>query len=312
MRLSTLLAAVLAVCAFQTLCAQTAGQGFGAPPPYNLGSSNNPVPQNSRPTAPNELISNQPSARVASNPLTSPTSTDTSKPALGDGKPFDAIPTKSVLGLIREGGLLMIPILFCSFLTVVFTLERLIYLRKGRVIPKPFVRGVVEQLEQQQLDQEEAITLCEDNGSPIAQLFAGALKKWGRPAVEIEQAVVDTGAHITSQLKRYLRLFNAISNLGPLLGLLGTVQGMIAAFNAIAHSGAMGRPEMLAEAIGLALVTTAAGLCVAIPAYIVYVFFLGKIDKLLLEMDAQVSNVIECISAEALSNRTRSRSRKAA
>jgi biopolymer transport protein ExbB len=195
---------------------------------------------------------------------------------------------------------------------VVFVFERLLYLRRGRVIPRPFVRGVIEQLEQQQLDQDEAIALCEENGSPVAELFTTALKKWGRPAVEIEQAVVDAGAHIMGQLKKYLRLFNAISNLTPLLGLLGTVLGMIETFNAISQAGAMGRPELLAGGIGTALITTAGGLCVAIPAYSAYVYFLGRADKLILELDAQVSNVIELICAEAQNSRSRSRTRKAA
>ena len=193
-------------------------------------------------------------------------------------------------------------------------LERLLFLRRGRIIPRPFVRGVIEQLEQQQLDREEAIALCEENGSPIAELFIAALKKAGRPAVEIEQAILDSGERVTSQLRKYLRLFNAISNLTPLLGLLGTVLGMIDAFNSIAQADAMGRPELLASGIGAALLTTAAGLCVAIPAYAAYAFFVGRTDRLILEMDTLGQSVVELISAEAAQStgRSRSRSRKAA
>jgi biopolymer transport protein ExbB len=189
----------------------------------------------------------------------------------------------------------------------VFVFERLLVLRRGRVIPRPFVRSILEQLEQQQLDQDTALELCENNGSPISKLFTAALKKWGRPAVEMEQAVVDAGTHITSDLRKYLRLFNAISNLAPLLGLLGTVTGMIEAFNSIAQSSAMGRPEQLAGGIGGALLTTAAGLLVAIPSYTAYVYFLGRTDKLILEMDSLVSTVVEHTCAEAQSNRSRRR-----
>ena len=224
-----------------------------------------------------------------------------------------SIKTNSFIGILREGGVLMLPILLCSFVLVVFVLERLLFLRRGKIIPRPFVRGVIEQLEQQQLDQDDALQLCAEDGSPTAELFSAALKKWNRPAVEIEQAVVDAGTHISSQLKKYLRLFNAISNLTPLLGLLGTVLGMIDAFNSIAQADAMGRPELLASGIGAALLTTAFGLCVAIPAYSAYVYFLGRTDKLILEMDALVANVIELTSAESLQgNRGRGRSRKAA
>jgi biopolymer transport protein ExbB len=287
--------------------------GFGAPPPLPSNSQNNGQFNNGQ-------LSAQPSARIAAVPNTgvpdlsksSESLLSTSGTGNGAGEAVESIRTSNIISAIKEGGVLMIPIVFCSFVLVVFVFERLLYLRRGRVIPRPFVRGVIEQLEQQQLDQDEAIALCEENGSPVAELFIAALKKWGRPAVEIEQAVVDAGAHIMGQLKKYLRLFNAISNLTPLLGLLGTVLGMIETFNSISTAGAMGRPELLAGGIGTALITTAGGLCVAIPAYSAYVYFLGRADKLILELDAQVSNVIELICAEAQNSRSRSRARKAA
>ncbi len=203
----------------------------------------------------------------------------------------------------------MLPIMACSFVMMVFAFERAIFLRRARIIPRPFVRGVIEQLEQQQLDRDEALALCNDNGSPIAQIFAAALKKWGRPAVEVEQAVVDAGERVTHQLKKYLRMFSAISNLTPLLGLLGTVLGMIDAFNSIAAADAMGRPELLAGGIGQALLTTAAGLLVAIPAYTIYAFFLGRADKLIVEMDVFAQQLVELISAEGLQESQRSRGR---
>ena len=224
----------------------------------------------------------------------------------------NSISTDNIFKILREGGVVMVPILLCSFVLVVFMLERLLFLRRSRVIPRPFVRGVIEQLEQQQLEQDEALELCQQNGSPIAELFIAALRKWNRPAVEMEQAVVDAGAHITSQLRRYLRLFSAISNVTPLLGLLGTVLGMIDAFNSIAQADAMGRPELLASGIGSALLTTA-WLCVAIPAYTIYVYFLGRTDKLILEMDNVSCQCSQLTSAEAFqSSRTRQRGEKAA
>lgn len=297
--------------------------GVGAPPPIQSGSANSGFNgigngQFSNSQLSNSQLATPPSTRIAAVPsagvpeLTKTPGVEGSSSSGVNVEESVAIRTSSIISIIKEGGALMIPILFCSFVLVVFVFERLLYLRRGRVIPRPFVRGVIEQLEQQQLDQDEAIELCEQNGSPVAELFISALKKWGRPAVEIEQAVVDAGAHIMGQLKKYLRLFNAISNLTPLLGLLGTVLGMIETFNSISTAGAMGRPELLAGGIGTALITTAGGLCVAIPAYSAYVYFLGRADKLILELDAQVSNVIELICAEAQSSRSRSRARKAA
>jgi len=287
-----------------------------APNGYNGSSFGSPAPLSGNQAA----LSNEPSARLAAVPqagngISQPTDPVSLGEAEGSAARDASIQMGNIISIVREGGVLMIPILFCSIVLLVFVIERLFYLRRARIIPRPFVRGVIEQLEQQQLDRDEALVLCEENGSPIAELFTAALKKWGRPAVEVEQAILDAGERVTSQLRKYLRLFNAISNLSPLLGLLGTVLGMIDAFNSIAQADAMGRPELLASGIGAALLTTAAGLCVAIPAYAAYAFFVGRTDKLTLEMDALAQSVVELISAEALQNnssRSRSRARKAA
>jgi biopolymer transport protein ExbB len=142
-----------------------------------------------------------------------------------------------------------------------------------------------------------------------------ALRRHGRPAVEVEQAVLDTGERESNFLRRNMRAILAISNVSPLLGLLGTVLGMIQSFNDISNSQAMGRPELLAGGISQALLTTAAGLLVAIPAYAIYVFFIARIDSLISEMDAHAQKLVDVISAEGLQEnegtRTR-RSRKAA
>jgi len=210
------------------------------------------------------------------------------------------IPTKNLLSAVRDGGPLMIPIGLCSFLLLVFVFERAISLRKGRVIPGPFVKRFIEQLQERELDRDEALELCEDNQSPVASVFAAAVKKWGRPAVEVEQAIIDSGERVTNELRRYLRLFSGISTISPLLGLLGTVLGMIRAFNAIATADAMGRPELLAGGISQALLTTAAGLSVAIPAFIAYLFFVSRVDRLIIEIDSLGQQIVECISADAL------------
>jgi len=294
-----------------------------APPPsgFQNGSAfNQPFPNQPQNTQFNNQLGNQPAARIASNPATNPLPTSTSQAAnaapqaTAEATTGSSIPMGNLLNVIRQGGILMLPIIACSFVMLIFVMERLLYLRRARVIPRPFVRGVIEQLEQQQLGRDEALALCEENGSPMAEIFTGALKKYGRSAVEVEQAVVDAGERVVSHLRKYLRLFNAISNLTPLLGLLGTVLGMIDAFNTIARADAMGRPELLAGGIGTALITTAAGLVVAIPSYAAYAFFLGRIDKLILEMDAHAQSIVEIISAEGLqeSGKSRSRSRSRA
>ena len=222
----------------------------------------------------------------------------------------NAIPTQNLLQTLQDGGPLMFPIAICSFVLMVFVFERAISLRRGRVIPGPFVKRFLEQLSEKQLDKEEALKLCKVNHSPVSEVFAGAINKWGKPAVEIEQAIIDAGERVTNGLRRYLRLFNGVSTITPLLGMLGTVLGMISAFNAIAASAAMGRPELLAAGISQALLTTAAGLTVAIPALIAYLFFASRVDRLIIDIDVLGQKLVGLISADALREKVSKDSRR--
>jgi biopolymer transport protein ExbB len=153
------------------------------------------------------------------------------------------------------------------------------------------------------LDRNDALTRCEDNSSHMARVFAAAVRKWGKPAVEVEQAVLDEGERIANELRRYLRVLNGVSTVSPLLGLLGTVWGMIQSFNVIATSPAMGRAEMLAGGISVALLTTAAGLLVAIPSMVFYLYFVGRVDSLVMQIDSRGQELVNLISFEALEER---------
>ena len=212
----------------------------------------------------------------------------------------EPIPTRNLWDIVRDGGPLMVPIAFCSLVLVAFVFERTVSLRRGRVIPGPFVSRFIQQMREGELDHDKALALCLENGSPVADVFAGAVRKWGRPAVEVEQAIIDAGERANNGLRRYLRILNGVATVSPLLGLLGTVVGMIRAFNAIATSDAMGRPELLASGISQALLTTAAGLTVAIPALICYMFFVSRVDRLIIDIDALGQELVQMISAEEL------------
>jgi biopolymer transport protein ExbB len=208
----------------------------------------------------------------------------------------------SIVSKIAQGGWLMIPLALCSLIVLSLSLERLIALRRGRVIPRPFVRRFTECVEDGQLSYDEATELCEEFDCPVAEVFRAALRRWGRPMFEVEQAVMDAGDRVADGLKRFLRVFHAISNVAPLLGLLGTVLGMIEAFETISGQESLGRPEMLASGISVALMTTAGGLSVAIPAYLAYMYFSSKSDNYLNEIDKLCQRVVDCISAEGLEN----------
>jgi biopolymer transport protein ExbB len=216
------------------------------------------------------------------------------------------IPTTDVGGVLSDAGPLMYAILLCSFALVTFFLERVVSLRRRRVIPSAFVARFQQQLADGQLDRSQALQLCEENGSPVAKVFAGAVRKWGRPSVEVEQGVIDAGERATNDLRRYLRVFYAVASVGPLLGLMGTVLGMIQTFNAIASPGAaaLGRAELLAGGIAKALLNTAGGLAVAIPASLLYAYFGSRVDRLIVEIDRLAQEVVNVISAEELQNRT--------
>ncbi len=213
-----------------------------------------------------------------------------------------AIPTGNLRRILSDAGPLMYLIILCSFLVVTFLLERSVSLRRSRVIPKPFVTRFMHQLREGQLDRQQALQLCEENGSPVAEVFAGAVRKWGRPSVEVEQGVIDSGQRVTNGLRRYLRVFYGIATVGPLLGLMGTVLGMIQTFNVIAVADAQGRPELLAGGIAKALLNTAGGLAVAIPASILYVFFVSRVDRLVIDIDELAQEVANNISAEELND----------
>jgi len=220
---------------------------------------------------------------------------------------------KSMLSFIRDGGPLMYPLALCSVALFVFVFERLVSLRRGRVIPRPFVKRFLEQLKEGQLDREKAIKLCDANGSPVAQVFAAAAKKWGRTSVEVEQAIRDAGERVNNQLRRYLRLMNGISQVAPLLGLLGTVIGMIISFNSLSSSAdSVAQKQLLSGGIAQALISTAGGMFVAIPALTAYLYFVGRVDQLIIEIDALGQQIVELISADALAESRAAKRAKAA
>lgn len=222
--------------------------------------------------------------------------------------------SKRLLEVLRNGGPIMFLIGICSFILVVFVFERLISLRKGRIIPGPFTKRMLEQLGDGDLNRDSSVDLCTRDGSPMALVFKAGLQKWGRPAVEVEQAVLDAGERTSNGLRKYLRLINGIATVTPLLGLLGTVLGMIQAFDAIAtvEVAPGSQKALIATGISQALLTTAAGMSVAIPALIAYLFFSSRVDRHVMEIDVLGQKVVNLVSAEAIQEKTGTAKRKKA
>ncbi|MEY3457465.1 MAG: Biopolymer transport protein ExbB [Planctomycetota bacterium] len=214
-----------------------------------------------------------------------------------------AIPT-DLPGIAKALGLpFTLAFIAASVMAVWSIIERLVVLRKRRVIPPAFVENFLSQLRTGRLDRAQALALCQQNTSPMADIFLHGVRKWGRPGVEVEQAVLDGGERQVSQLRKGLRVLNGVSTLSPLIGLLGTVVGMIQSFNDIATAGAMGQTETLAKGIAMALLTTAVGLLIAIPAMAAWLFIAGRVDAVVMEMDRLGQELVNLISAEALRDR---------
>lgn len=198
----------------------------------------------------------------------------------------DASTVESVLDYVQKGGVMMIPIGICSLIMLAVAIERIISLRRKRVIPNGFMQGLQEELRSSDYDPDRGIAYCEKNKSPIASVCIAGIKKLGRPPEAIERAVQDAGEWEVFKLRKNVRVLSVIAAIAPLMGLVGTIFGMIRAFQTVAASAeALGKTELLAEGIYEAMVTTAAGLIVAIPALIFYHWISAKIEKLVAEMD---------------------------
>jgi len=246
-------------------------------------------------------MAQEPSSRPASSdPAT--TANDGSPATDNEEKP-GGIPTDPLGIADAMGRPFTAAFIIASIIGVWSVIERLVVLRRHRVIPKAFVERFLMHLRAGRIDKPEALAVCQQNQSPVAEIFIHGIRKWGRPSVEVEQAVIDGGERQVTQLKKGLRVLNGVSTLSPLIGLLGTVVGMIRSFNDIATAGAMGQTQTLANGIALALLTTAVGLMIAIPAMAAYLYLAGRIDSTVMEMDRLGQELVNLISAEALRDR---------
>ncbi|MDX1381967.1 MAG: MotA/TolQ/ExbB proton channel family protein [Xanthomonadales bacterium] len=197
-----------------------------------------------------------------------------------------------MLEIIIAGGWLMAPILLCSTLALAIIIERWWSLRRRRVVPEGVGQMVQEWAARHELDQRHLAQL-RDN-SPLGRVLAAALANRHRPREVIKEAVEDTGRHVVHELDRFLNTLGTIAGISPLLGLLGTVIGMIKVFSAIMLHG-VGNASELAGGISEALITTAAGLTVAIPSYFFYRYFTGRVKAYVVSMEEQAIRLIEAI-----------------
>jgi biopolymer transport protein ExbB len=202
----------------------------------------------------------------------------------------------SFLDLVRSGGPFMWPILLCSVVALAIVGERLWTLQRKRVMPPDLTRRIWALVEAGQAN-DKVIAALEIN-SPLGKLLATGLANRHRPRAILMERLEDAGRHVAHDLDRYLNTLGTIAGVAPLLGLLGTVTGIIKAFAAV-YEGGMGDPRILSGGISEALLTTAAGLCVAIPAQVVYRYLRGRVDGIVVQIEKDVLRF-----ADALNDRT--------
>jgi len=195
--------------------------------------------------------------------------------------------------LFNKGGFLMYPIFFSSLLAIAIFFERMFYLKSIKTSTRKFGNRISDLIRKGNINF--AITACRKNISPISQIILAALLKHGNSRDEIKEVIEDTARQEVTILERNLPILATIANIAPLLGLLGTVFGMIKAFQVVSVVG-VGNPEALAGGISEALLTTAFGLSVAIPTIVAYNYLAHRVDRQIKEMESTSVEILELLT----------------
>jgi len=202
-----------------------------------------------------------------------------------------------VLEIVQSGGWLMVPILLCSIVAAAICVERLWTLQRSRIVPKNLLSQIWSAVKTEDLDAQKLRELRAN--SPLGQVLAAGVANAKRGREVMKEAMEEAASQVSHDMERYLTSLGIIASVSPLLGLLGTVVGMIKVFTALMLEGA-GNANVLAGGISQALITTAAGLSVAIPALIFHRFFLRRIDELIVTMEQEAGKLVEILQGDRL------------
>ncbi|MCK4248215.1 MAG: MotA/TolQ/ExbB proton channel family protein [Candidatus Omnitrophica bacterium] len=199
--------------------------------------------------------------------------------------------------IMQKGGPLMWCIFICSVITLAVFIERIWHLYRARIDTQRFVDGILTILKRNKI--MEAVEICEHTPGPIAHILKAGIMKHDRPRTEIREVIEDAASHEIPRLEKNLAVLATIAHVSPLIGLLGTVTGMIKAFQTIQQESAAARPVMagqLAGGIWEALITTAAGLGLAILAYIAYNYFVNWVNGFIVDMEKSATHLVDVLS----------------
>jgi len=202
-----------------------------------------------------------------------------------------------MLVLIEKGGFIMVLIILLSLVATVIIIERFLYFRKIRVDEEKMINRLRATLEKGHYD--EAISICENNPSPIANLMRVGIEHRKYTQIEIKESILGAANMEIPKMERFLSALGTIAHIAPLLGLLGTVTGNIKAFGILGSFGAMGDPSLLASGISEALLTTAAGLVVSIPAIIFYNHLVSKVNHTIIHLENRVNDMTLLLKGDA-------------
>ena len=197
--------------------------------------------------------------------------------------------------MVQAGGWLMLPIMLCSVIALAIVGERFWSLQRKRITPVNLVSQVWQWYKSDNLTDQNIQEL--GKSSPLGRVLAAGLVNRHHPREIMKESIEDTGRQVVMELERYLNTLGTIASITPLLGLLGTVIGMIKVFAAITAHG-VGNPSVLAGGISEALITTATGLSVAIPSLIFYRYFRGKVDELVLKMEEESLKIVDVMHGD--------------
>lgn len=197
--------------------------------------------------------------------------------------------------IIVSGGWLMLPIIICSIITIAITIERFWTLNPAKIAPRNQLGQVWNWIQTNQMDSEKLKELR--RSSPLGRILASGLSNSRHGREIMKDSIEEAASQVIHEMERYLNILGTVANISPLLGLLGTVFGMITVFNAIMLQGT-GDASVLAGGISQALITTAAGLSVAIPAMISHRFFLRRMDTLVVTMEQESLKLVDALHGE--------------
>ena len=205
----------------------------------------------------------------------------------------------SILKLVLDTGLtglvFMAALGLFSLMSVTVAIERLVNTRRDRIVPAAFVSELKQVMSNQQSTPFDLQGLCERYDAPVATILNSGVQRAGRPLPEVEKAMEDAAVREMGALRSRVRPLAVAGSVAPLIGLLGTVVGMIIAFKTASQAG-LGKGEMLAQGIYMALVTTAAGLTIAIPSLLCAAWFNGKIETFFREIDVSLMSTFPCFA----------------